>query len=434
MAGGIGDPGAAVIPEGSGSTSVARLSGVSRRYGKTQALQGVDLEIPAGRLTGLIGPDGVGKSSMMSLLAGARAIQEGRVEVLGGDMSSATHRNDVCPGIAYMPQGLGKNLYPLLSVEENLQFFGRLFGHDAAERRRRIDELTAATGLHSFLNRPAGKLSGGMKQKLGLCCSLIHDPDFLILDEPTTGVDPLSRRQFWDLIARFRSTRPGMSVIVATAYMDEAESFDLLVAMDAGQVLAIGTPRELHERTGADSLEAAFIALLPAERRHGHKELVIPPLADSGEEKVVIEAHGLTRRFGSFTAVDHVSFRIRQGEIFRRPRPRSDHNESELHSVSVRLALFRGTPAERRLCRSRSPYAQRRSGPGDRDPAQLRARRAARHAGADRNMARWSDAAACRNHSDLRAGHASGLAGGEDPGADGPRHRVRDQRRDALPL
>jgi ribosome-dependent ATPase len=276
----------------------------------------VDLEIPAGRLSGLIGPDGVGKSSLMSLLAGSRAIQEGRVEVLGGDMSDTRHRNDVCPSIAYMPQGLGKNLYPLLSVEENLQFFGRLFGHGAAERRRRIDELTRATGLDPFLSRPAGKLSGGMKQKLGLCCSLIHDPDLLILDEPTTGVDPLSRRQFWDLIDRFRSTRPAMSVIVATAYMDEAESFDLLMAMDAGQVLAIGTPRELHERTGQDSLEAAFIALLPAERRRGHKALVIPPLAETAEDKAVIEAHGLTKRFGSFTAVDHVSFRIRQGEIF----------------------------------------------------------------------------------------------------------------------
>jgi ribosome-dependent ATPase len=316
MAGGVGDQGAGVTSKTTGSPPVARLSGVSLRYGKTRALEGVDLEIPAGRLSGLIGPDGVGKSSLMSLLAGSRAIQEGRVEVLGGDMSDAKHRNDVCPGIAYMPQGLGRNLYALLSVEENLQFFGRLFGHGAAERRRRIDELTHATGLDPFLSRPAGKLSGGMKQKLGLCCSLIHDPDLLILDEPTTGVDPLSRRQFWDLIGRFRSTRPGMSVVVATAYMDEAESFDLLMAMDAGQVLAIGTPRELHERTGADSLEAAFIALLPAERRRGHKALVVPPLTENGEDKAVIEAHDLTKRFDSFTAVDHVSFRIRQGEIF----------------------------------------------------------------------------------------------------------------------
>jgi ribosome-dependent ATPase len=202
-------------------------------------------------MVGLIGPDGVGKSSLLSLLAGVRIIQEGTVEVLGGDMASKAHRKQVCPRIAYMPQGLGKNLYPTLSVEENLQFFARLFGHGAAERRQRIDELTQATGLFKFLERPAGKLSGGMKQKLGLCCALIHDPDFLILDEPTTGVDPLARAQFWDLIDRIRADRPGMSVIVATAYMDEAQRFDWLAAIDDGKVLATGTPKELLEEQAA---------------------------------------------------------------------------------------------------------------------------------------------------------------------------------------
>ncbi len=157
-------------------------------------------------------------------------------------MADGRHRDAVCPRIAYMPQGLGKNLYPTLSVEENLQFFGRLFGHDAAERRRRIDDLTRSTGLHPFLARPAGKLSGGMKQKLALCCALIHDPDLLILDEPTTGVDPLARAQFWDLIARIRASRPGMSVLVATAYMEEAQRFDWLVAMDEGQHAGHGHP------------------------------------------------------------------------------------------------------------------------------------------------------------------------------------------------
>ena len=295
---------------------VARLADVSLRYGKTLALDAIDLTIPAACMVGLIGPDGVGKSSLMALVAGARAVQEGRVEALAGDMASARHRNHVCPHIAYMPQGLGKNLYPTLSVEENLQFFGRLFGHGAAERRRRIDELTTATGLHPFLGRPAGKLSGGMKQKLGLCCALIHDPDLLILDEPTTGVDPLARSQFWDLIGRIRTRRAGMSVIVATAYMDEAERFDWLVAMDAGRILATGTPLELHERTGTDSLEAAFIALLPEEKKRGHRTVVVPPLTTGEDEEIAIEARDLTMRFGDFTAVDHVSFRIRRGEIF----------------------------------------------------------------------------------------------------------------------
>jgi ribosome-dependent ATPase len=221
---------------------VVRLDGVNLRYGKTVALDDITLAIPASCMVGLIGPDGVGKSSLLALISGARKLQQGSLQVLAGDMASKRHRDSVCPRIAYMPQGLGSNLYPTLSVEENLQFFGRLFGHNAAERRQRIDELTASTGLQPFLSRPAGKLSGGMKQKLGLCSALIHDPDLLILDEPTTGVDPLSRKQFWDLIDHIRGERRAMSVIVATAYMEEAERFDWLVAMDAGKVLATGTP------------------------------------------------------------------------------------------------------------------------------------------------------------------------------------------------
>jgi len=294
---------------------VAKVSDVSLRHGKVQALDGVHLSIPAGRMVAMIGPDGVGKSSLFSLLAGARAIQEGRVEVLGGDMANRAHLEAVCPRIAYMPQGLGKNLYPTLPVDENLEFFARLFGQDVAERERRIAELTQGTGLAPFRKRPAGKLSGGMKQKLGLCCALIHDPDLLLLDEPPTGVDPLSRAQFWDLISHIRADRPQMSVLVATAYMEEAERFDWLIAMDAGKVLATGTPVEIYEQSGKSTLEQAFIALLPEEKRRGHTPVTIPPRAE-GEAAVAIEAKGLTMRFGDFTAVDHVDFRIEQGEIF----------------------------------------------------------------------------------------------------------------------
>jgi ribosome-dependent ATPase len=305
-----------MIPEKSSPAPVARVAGVTLRYGKTVALDGITLDIPAAKMVGLIGPDAVGKSSLLSLLAGSRAVQEGTVEALGGDMASGRHRENVCPHIAYMPQGLGKNLYPTLSVEENLQFFGRLFGHDAAERRRRIDELCRATGLTPFLTRPAGKLSGGMKQKLGLCCALIHDPDFLILDEPTTGVDPLARAQFWDLIRRIRAQRSGMSVIVATSIMDEAQNFDWLVAMNAGKVMATGSPAELLAQTHCETLDAAFIALLPEAQRRGHQAVTIPPLVKGADAQIAIEAEGLTMRFGQFMAVDHVSFRIRRGEIF----------------------------------------------------------------------------------------------------------------------
>jgi len=304
------------MTQGQSAPPVARLCGVTLRYKKNVALDAVTLDVPSGCMVGLIGPDGVGKSSLLALVSGARAVQQGRVEVLGGDMSLRRHRQDVCPRIAYMPQGLGKNLYPTLSVEENLQFFARLFGHDAAERRRRIDELTRSTGLYPFLERPAGKLSGGMKQKLGLCCALIHDPDLLILDEPTTGVDPLARVQFWDLIARIRSHRPGMSVVVATAYMEEAQRFDWLVALDEGRVLATGAPAELLARNGVESLEAAFIALLPEEKRRGHQAVHIAPLVLDAQADVAIEARDLTMRFGDFVAVEHVSFRIQRGEIF----------------------------------------------------------------------------------------------------------------------
>lgn len=295
---------------------VVTIKDVSFYYGENRALESFSIEIPQGVMMGLIGPDGVGKSTLLSLIAGSRAIQTGEVMVLGGDMRQKEVRDRICPRIAYMPQGLGKNLYHTLSVEENLQFFGRLFGHDAKERRERIDDLTKSTGLYNFLDRPAGKLSGGMKQKLGLCCALIHDPDLLILDEPTTGVDPLARAQFWDLISRIQKDRPEMSVIVATAYMDEAERFEWILAMDDGKILATGTPKELLERTDSESLESAFIKLLPAEKRAGYEPVVVPPLEIDENTAVAIKAEGLTKRFGTFTAVDNVSFEIQKGEIF----------------------------------------------------------------------------------------------------------------------
>jgi ribosome-dependent ATPase len=294
----------------------ARLRELGLCYGKVRALHAITLDLPAGCIIGVIGPDGVGKSSLFSLIAGARATQSGSIEVLGGNMADARQRTARLPRIAYMPQGLGKNLYPTLSVFENVDFFARLFGQGRAERERRIGELLAATGLAPFRGRPAGKLSGGMKQKLGLCCALIHDPDLLILDEPTTGVDPLSRRQFWELIERIRAARPGMTVLVATAYMEEAARFDWLVAMNDGQVLATGTPAELLARAGTHTLDDAFIALLPAARREGYQPVVITPREARMDEQTAIEARDLTMRFGNFTAVDHVNFRIRRGEIF----------------------------------------------------------------------------------------------------------------------
>jgi len=298
----------------------ARLAHVGHRYGERIAAEDFSFDLVSGTSVGLIGPDGVGKSTVLALLAGARQLQAGRLEVLGGDMADGRFREQVCPRIAYMPQGLGKNLYASLSVRENIAFFARLFGHGAREGERRSAELLAATGLAPFADRPAGKLSGGMKQKLGLCCALIHDPDLLILDEPTTGIDPLSRRQFWELIAHMRAKRDEtavpMTVLVATSIMGEAQNFEHIVAMHGGRMLGQGTPAELTARTGTDSLDAAFIALLPEAERGTGEPLPLAAARDLADAPVAIEALGLTCRFGDFVAVDRVSFNIRRGEVF----------------------------------------------------------------------------------------------------------------------
>ena len=224
-------------------------------------------------MVGFIGPDGVGKSTLLSL-----------------DRRRAADpvRNRFRPRRRHGGRGASRRglpahrLYAARPGQEPLSrtsASARTSSSSAAcsdnprsERDRKIAELLDSTGLAPFADRPAKKLSGGMRQKLGLCCWLIHDPDLLILDEPTTGVDPLSRRQFWELIDRMRSRRQGMSVVVATAYMEEAERFDWLAAMNAGKVLATGSPAELKAGAGAATLEEAFIALLPEERaRRSHE-------------------------------------------------------------------------------------------------------------------------------------------------------------------
>ncbi|PZP85280.1 MAG: multidrug ABC transporter ATP-binding protein [Azospirillum brasilense] len=295
--------------------ALVTAEGLSHRYRRTQALDGISLTLAAGKSAAFIGPDGVGKSTLLALIAGAKRMQEGSLTVFGGDVRTKSMRRELQQRVAYMPQGLGKNLYPELSIRENLEFFGRLYEQGKAEREQRIHHLLEATGLASFIDRPAGKLSGGMKQKLGLCCALIHDPELLILDEPTTGVDPLSRRQFWNLIDSIRAEQKNLTVLVATSYMEEAAQFDTVIMMDAGKILAQGTAAELKAQCGEDDLEKAFIAFLPEEKRRDH---VVPNVQkrDLSAQPMAIEAKGLTRRFGAFTAVDHVNFKIPTGEIY----------------------------------------------------------------------------------------------------------------------
>ena len=296
------------------TTQVVRASNIYHSYGKQSALHEVSFSLPAGSRCGLIGPDGAGKSSLLGLIAGVKVLQQGELEVLGGPIDQRRHRATLYQRIAFMPQGLGHNLYPDLSIAENIRFFADLFGLNCDEREVRMANLLEATDLSEFADRPAGKLSGGMKQKLGLCCALIHDPDLLILDEPTTGVDPLARRHFWDLIEQVRADRPQLTVLIATAYMDEAVQFEHCLMMDQGRLLAAGLTQELLAATPSGKLDDAFTYFQGAGATQV-EALQITPFAPENHE-IVIEATDLTLRFGDFTAVNKVSFEIARGEIF----------------------------------------------------------------------------------------------------------------------
>ena len=289
-------------------------SGIRHRYGKQQALLDITFSLPKGTRCGLIGPDGAGKSSLLGLIAGVKKLQQGSLEVLGGPIDDRRHRNTLYPLIAFMPQGLGGNLYPELSISENIRFFGTLFGLSKDDCEQRMANLLKATDLERFAERPAGKLSGGMKQKLGLCCALIHEPDLLILDEPTTGVDPLSRRRFWELVDDVRSQRPQLTLLVATAYMEEAEQFEHCLMLDRGTLIATGLTQELAAVASTGKLDEAFTHY-QGDTGHSNEPLVIPPRVSDNSD-IAIEAHDLTLKFGDFTAVNNVSFAIGRGEIF----------------------------------------------------------------------------------------------------------------------
>ncbi|WP_301098114.1 ribosome-associated ATPase/putative transporter RbbA [Otariodibacter sp.] len=292
------------------------IKNLSHNYGKIQALTDISLKIPVGSSVGLIGADGVGKSTLLSLIAGVKILQSGEILVFDSDIKTLGKRTELFQRLAFMPQGLGKNLYPTLSIYENIDFHARMFGLNKSQRQTRIKRLLGATGLLPFAERAAGKLSGGMKQKLSLCCALVHNPDLLLLDEPTTGVDPLSRRQFWQLIQELRSETPNMTIIVATAYIDEAENFEYALAMDDGKVLTFEPTKKLIQRSNSKNLEQAYIKLLPEDKKGAVDGLSIPLYQKDPNEEPAIIATDLTKKFGDFVAVDNVSFIIPKGEIF----------------------------------------------------------------------------------------------------------------------
>ncbi len=226
-------------------STIVRVTGLQKRYKKQVAVNGVDLTITKGEIYGLIGPDGSGKSSVMKAIAGVLTYDGGEVEVFGTLVDSERAAERVKERIGFLPQGLGLNLYPDLSVEENIDFFARLRLVPEQELAERKTRLLAMTRLDKFRDRAMKHLSGGMKQKLGLICTLIHEPELAILDEPTTGVDPVSRRDFWAILAELIHAK-GMTALVSTAYMDEAARFHHLSFLSHGVILAAGTPAHVQ--------------------------------------------------------------------------------------------------------------------------------------------------------------------------------------------
>ncbi len=287
------------------------VEGLKKAYRKVQAVKGISFSVEEGEIFGLIGPDGAGKSSTMKILAGILSFQEGRVKVMDRDLPREAEA--IKRDLAFMPQGIGLNLYMDLSVWENLEFFAHLREVPMSPMRERAARLLKATGLAPFKDRLARHLSGGMQQKLGLCCSLLSHPRLLILDEPTTGVDPLSRREFWDLLFDF--VEEGTTVILSTSYMDEAERCHRIAFMIDGTIIFQGTPQRLTGK--GHHLEESFLHILEEHRPQSLKIPPPPPMPPGKEnQRGGVTVRDLTKTFDSFTAVDNVSFTIEEGEIF----------------------------------------------------------------------------------------------------------------------
>ena len=229
-----------------GSGEIVRVQGFVKRYRKTIAVDGVDLSIKRGEIYGLIGPDGAGKSSLMKAIAGVLTLDAGTIEVFDVNLDSEAACERIKGRLGLMPQGLGQNLYADLSVEENIDFFARIRLVNEDELAARKKKFLAMTRLEKFKDRPMKQLSGGMKQKLGLVCTLIHEPEFIVLDEPTTGVDPVSRRDFWAILAELLHDS-NITALVSTAYMDEASRFHTVALMFGGKMIASGEPDDIRK-------------------------------------------------------------------------------------------------------------------------------------------------------------------------------------------
>lgn len=264
---------------------------ISKRYGKVEALKEVSLSVRPGEIFGLIGPDGAGKSTLFRILTTLLLPDRGTAVVGGCDV--VKEYKEIRQRVGYMPGRF--SLYQDLTVEENLNFFATVFNTTIEENYDLVKDIYQQ--IEPFRKRCAGALSGGMKQKLALSCALIHKPDILFLDEPTTGVDPVSRKEFWEMLRRLKEQ--GITIIASTPIMDEARQCDRIAFINEGQIHGIDTPERILQR---------FASIL------------CPPGLERGEtgyqNEYVIEVDDLCKCFGSFTAVDHISFKVKRGEIF----------------------------------------------------------------------------------------------------------------------
>lgn len=286
------------------------ISSLTKRFGQLAAVDGLNLSIPKGELFGLVGSDGAGKTTVLRMLTGVLDATSGEATVLGcpcRDLEPVRSR------IGYMSQRFG--LYPDLTVLENIRFHADIFGVPKREWTARAERLLAMSGLSAFTKRRAGALSGGMKQKLGLCCALIHTPDVLFLDEPTNGVDPVSRRDFWRILAILLSE--GVTIVVATAYLDEAERCHRVGLLHHGHLLACDAPENLKQLANTaiahPTLEDVFVTLMGEGADTAVRRRPAPGLTSTAP---AVSLDRLTRRFGDFTAVNQISLDVPKGEIF----------------------------------------------------------------------------------------------------------------------
>ena len=290
---------------------IIRLSNLTKRFGGLTAVDGLTLNIPQGELFGLLGSDGAGKTTTLRLLTGVLDATGGEAAVLG---RACADLEPVRSRIGYMSQRFG--LYPDLTVMENIRFHADVFGVPKADWTTRAEQLLAMSGLSPFTSRRAGALSGGMKQKLGLCCALIHTPEVLFLDEPTNGVDPVSRRDFWRILDTLLAE--GVTIVVATAYLDEAERCHRVGLMHHGRLLACDSPQRLKQVADPSfpqpTLEEVFIRALGEEDDTAAVTRRPPPELSSAGPAVTLQH--LTRRFGDFVAVNSISLTVPKGEIF----------------------------------------------------------------------------------------------------------------------